>query len=199
VSASAPGFESGSPAARLATLGIALAKVAAPLAAYMSAERTGAYVHIPRASCLRWMGHFWPPARPAAVAVAEARACALNALAAAPLGPASLRSRSHQGVITLHALEPATGRRRLPSDPVDGEPALHRVELARLSHDGDGWGLLNAAQGQVKALVRQVHHAVAVGAQRAGLRGRAGFPRAARPLMDCSTGCQGCAASADRA
>jgi hypothetical protein len=33
VSARAPGFESGSPAARLATLGITLAKAAVPLAA----------------------------------------------------------------------------------------------------------------------------------------------------------------------
>ncbi len=117
----------------------------------------------------------------AAVAVAEARACALNALAAATRGPVGLRSRSHQRVITLHALKPATGRRRPPSDPLMVNRAVHRIELARLSHDGDGLRLLNAAQGHVKALVRQVHHAVAVGAQRAGLRGRAGFPHAAPP------------------
>ena len=50
MSARAPRFESGPPAARLAALGITLAKAAIPLAAYMSAERTGAYVHIPQAS-----------------------------------------------------------------------------------------------------------------------------------------------------
>ncbi len=45
MSARARDSESGSPAARLAALGITLAKAAVPLAAYMSAERTGAYVY----------------------------------------------------------------------------------------------------------------------------------------------------------
>jgi len=46
-----PEFESGSPAARLAMLGITLPEITVPLAAYVSAERTGAYVYT-WASCL---------------------------------------------------------------------------------------------------------------------------------------------------
>jgi enamine deaminase RidA (YjgF/YER057c/UK114 family) len=86
VSARAPDFESGSPAARLAALGITLAKAAVPLAAYTSAERAGAYVYtsgqLPSVDgTLLTTGQ-----GRAAVAVAEARACPLNALEAAPRG-----------------------------------------------------------------------------------------------------------------
>ena len=58
-----PEFESGPPAARLAALGITLPKVTVPLAAYLPAERTGAYVYTPGQLPLV-DGPLWPPAKP---------------------------------------------------------------------------------------------------------------------------------------
>jgi hypothetical protein len=58
-----PEFESGSPAARLAMLGITLPEITVPLAAYVPAERTGAYVYA-SGQLPWWTGPFWPPARP---------------------------------------------------------------------------------------------------------------------------------------
>jgi hypothetical protein len=76
-------LESGSPAARPAALGITLPAVAVPLAAYVPAERTGAHVHT--SGQLPFVdGTLLATGKAgAAVAVAEARACVLNALAAA--------------------------------------------------------------------------------------------------------------------
>jgi hypothetical protein len=81
-----PESESGPSAARLAALGIMLPKVAVPLAASLQADRTGAYVTSGQLPLVD--GTLLATGKAgAAVAVAEARACARtcapNALAAA--------------------------------------------------------------------------------------------------------------------
>jgi hypothetical protein len=84
VSARAPGFESGSPAARLATLGITLPKATVPLAAYLPAERTGAYVYTPGELPLVDGALLATGKAGAAAAVAEARACPRTCAACLP-------------------------------------------------------------------------------------------------------------------